>query len=66
MEGLRAEKKKREKELEVLRTSEPKLIREIAGLKESMQRMRREINVSLINAFTPIGGSNVLSYIYII
>jgi hypothetical protein len=40
------EKTKREKELNQIRQSEPKLIREIAGLKESMTRMNEEMKVS--------------------
>lgn len=43
MEGLKNEKKKREKDLEILRTSEPKIIREMNGLKESMNKMTQEI-----------------------
>ncbi len=39
------EKMKREKELALLRQSEPKLIREIAGLKEAMIRMNDEMKV---------------------
>mmetsp|Transcript_7547 Transcript_7547/g.11198 ORF Transcript_7547/g.11198 Transcript_7547/m.11198 type:complete len:604 (-) Transcript_7547:179-1990(-) len=43
MESLQAERVKREKELEMLRSSEPKLLREISGLKESMARMNEEM-----------------------
>mmetsp|Transcript_8599 Transcript_8599/g.9120 ORF Transcript_8599/g.9120 Transcript_8599/m.9120 type:complete len:597 (+) Transcript_8599:66-1856(+) len=43
MESLQMEKMKREKELAQIRSSEPKLIREIAGLKESMTRMNEEM-----------------------
>mmetsp|Transcript_3790 Transcript_3790/g.5884 ORF Transcript_3790/g.5884 Transcript_3790/m.5884 type:complete len:604 (-) Transcript_3790:235-2046(-) len=43
MESLQAERAKREKELEMLRSSEPKLLREISGLKESMTRMNDEM-----------------------
>jgi hypothetical protein len=46
MESLQMEKTKREKELNQIRQSEPKLIREIAGLKESMMRMNEEMKVS--------------------
>lgn len=53
MESLTAERNKREKELEMLRSSEPKLIREIAGLKEAMVRMNAEIkefgNIDAVN-----------------
>lgn len=53
MESLTAERSKRQKELEMLRSSEPKLIREIAGLKEAMIRMNTEIkefsNVEAVN-----------------
>jgi hypothetical protein len=45
MESLQMEKTKREKELNQIRQSEPKLIREIAGLKESMMRMNEEMKV---------------------
>ena len=45
MENLQAEKRKREKELETLRNSEPKLIKEIASIKEEMMRMRSELEV---------------------
>lgn len=43
METLQMEKTKRERELEMLRSSEPKLIREISGLKEAMGRMNEEM-----------------------
>jgi hypothetical protein len=46
MESLQMEKTKREKELNQIRQSEPKLIREIAGLKESMMRMNEEMKVA--------------------
>jgi intraflagellar transport protein 74 len=53
MESLTAERNKREKELEMLRSSEPKLIREIAGLKDAMIRMNAEVkefsNVDAVN-----------------
>lgn len=39
------EKMKREKELAQIRSSEPKLVREIAGLKEAMTRMNEEMKV---------------------
>jgi hypothetical protein len=45
METLQMEKTKRERELEMLRSSEPKLIREISGLKEAMGRMNEEMKV---------------------
>lgn len=43
MESLQNERKKREKELEMLRTSEPKLMNELSGLREAMARMRSEM-----------------------
>lgn len=46
MQTLQVERVKREKELEMLRSSEPKLIREIAGLKETMGRMQAEMKVN--------------------
>lgn len=46
------EKTKREKELNQIRQSEPKLIREIAGLKEAMMRMNEEMKVS--DHFPPV------------
>ena len=53
MESLTAERSKRERELDMLRSSEPKLIREIAGLKEAMVRMNAEVkefsNVDAVN-----------------
>jgi intraflagellar transport protein 74 len=53
MSSLTAERNKREKELEMLRSSEPKLIREIAGLKDAMVRMNAEIkefsNIDTVN-----------------
>ena len=53
IESLTAERNKREKELEMLRSSEPKLIREIAGLKDAMIRMNAEVkefsNVDAVN-----------------
>lgn len=53
MESLTAERNKRERELEMLRSSEPKLIREIAGLKDAMVRMNAEIKeFSNIDAVT--------------
>lgn len=44
MENLQAEKRKREKELETLRNSEPRLISEIASLKDEMIRLRNELD----------------------
>lgn len=44
MESLMAERKKREKELEMLRSSEPKLLNELSNLRESMVRMRAEMD----------------------
>lgn len=53
MESLTVERNKRQKELEMLRSSEPKLVREIAGLKEAMTKMNAEIkefgNVEAVN-----------------
>jgi len=43
MEKLLAERKKREKELDLLRTSEPRLMNELSTLRESMGRMRSEM-----------------------
>ena len=43
MDSLLNERKKREKELEMLRTSEPKLMNELSGLREAMSRMRSEM-----------------------
>ncbi|CAE7562896.1 IFT74, partial [Symbiodinium microadriaticum] len=43
MQTLQMERVKREKELEMLRSSEPKLVREITGLKESMAKMHVEM-----------------------
>lgn len=43
MESLIAERKKREKELEMLRSSEPKLMGELSNLRESMGKMRSEM-----------------------
>ena len=43
MEGLQAEKRKRERDLELLRISEPKLQKELASLKETMERMGRDM-----------------------
>ena len=44
MEGLQKEKVKREKELALLRESEPKLTREIDNLKANISRMNREMS----------------------
>lgn len=43
MESLQAERKKREKELALLRDSEPKLNNELASLRDSMNRMQSEM-----------------------
>ena len=43
MASLQAEHRKREKELEILKTSEPKLQRELSGLREAMNRMLADI-----------------------
>lgn len=40
-----AEAKKREKELELLKSSEPKLTKELSSLKEAIERMTTEIAV---------------------
>lgn len=45
MESLHAEKKKREKELDMLRSSEPKLMSEIFNLRQSMSKMREEMEL---------------------
>lgn len=42
-ESLHAEKRKREKELEMLRSSEPKLMSEVSNLRQAMSRMREEM-----------------------
>ena len=44
MESLQAEKRKREKELDLLRDSEPKLTRELASLRDQMARMSSEMS----------------------
>jgi len=43
MASLIAEKQKREKDLELLRSSEPKLTKELSSLRESMDRMKSEM-----------------------
>jgi intraflagellar transport protein 74 len=43
MESLMSEKKKREKELEMLKSSEPKLLNELNNLRENMGKMRIEM-----------------------
>lgn len=43
MESLQAERKKREKELELLKDSEPKLHKELASLRENISRMQSEM-----------------------
>jgi len=43
MESLQAERKKREKELELLRDSEPKLHKELGSLRENIARMQSEM-----------------------
>jgi len=43
MESLMAERRKREKELDLLRTSEPKLMSELSSLRDSMSNMRSEM-----------------------
>ena len=45
MESLQVEKRKRERDLELLMQSEPKLKGELVGLKEEMRRMTEEIEV---------------------
>ncbi|RYH14276.1 hypothetical protein EON65_33870 [archaeon] len=47
METLSVEKKKRERELEMLRQSEPKLVSELRNLREAMDKMRREMEASI-------------------
>lgn len=44
MESLSMEKKKREKEMDMLRSSEPKLLTELASLKEGLMQMRHEMD----------------------
>jgi intraflagellar transport protein 74 len=43
MENLVSEKKKRERELDLLRASEPKLMTELTNLREAMSKMRSEM-----------------------
>lgn len=43
MESLLQERRKREREIEMLRSSEPKLMKELTTLRESMSRMRGEM-----------------------
>jgi chromosome segregation ATPase len=43
MESLLAERKKREKELEMLKSSEPKLVNELNNLKENISKMKYEM-----------------------
>ena len=43
MEGLQAEKRKRERDLDLLRISEPKLQKELSSLKETMEGMQRDM-----------------------
>jgi hypothetical protein len=47
MESLQAEKRKRERDLDLLRISEPKLVKELSGLKESIARMVKDMQVSV-------------------
>jgi hypothetical protein len=54
MESLLAEKRKRERDLDLLRISEPKLLKELTNLKENISRMHRDMQVSysiVINVF---------------
>ena len=44
MESLQVEKKKRERELELLKSSEPKLRQELQNVRESMLRMRTDMD----------------------
>ena len=44
MESLRAELKKRERELELLKTSEPKFLKELDSPKETIARMKGEMD----------------------
>jgi hypothetical protein len=46
MESLLAEKRKRERDLDLLRISEPKLLKELTNLKENISRMHRDMQVS--------------------
>ena len=57
MESLLAEKKKRERDLDLLRISEPKLLKELTNLKENIARMHRDMQVSYSIVFP-------YSYIY--
>ncbi len=43
MESLQQERRKREKEIEMLRSSEPKLMNELGALREAMSRMRSDM-----------------------
>jgi hypothetical protein len=47
MESLQAEKRKRERDLDLLRISEPKLVKELSGLKESIARMVKDMQVGV-------------------
>ena len=53
MEGLQAEKRKRERDLDLLRISEPKLQKELSSLKETMEGMQRDMQ-----NFQDIEGNN--------
>lgn len=48
MESLLAEKRKRERDLDLLRISEPKLLKELTNLKENISRMHRDMQVLLL------------------
>ena len=51
METLQQEKIKRERDLYLLRISEPKLVKELNGLKESIVRMQRDMQVNRCDIF---------------
>ena len=52
MESLQQEKRKRERDLDLLRISEPKLVKELNGLKESISRMHRDMQVRYAEIIT--------------
>ena len=47
MENLQKERKKREREVEILKSSEPKMISELKHLRSEIQRMKNEMQVSV-------------------
>ena len=51
MESLLAEKRKRERDLDLLRISEPKLLNELTKLKENISRMHHDMQVVVLCYF---------------